>query len=118
MLWLRVEAAAIAVVGFALFGTTGQPWWLIVVLFLVPDLAAAGYVAGPALGAWCYNLTHALALPLALLLWMIADGPTWVGVAAAVWLVHIGVDRALKYGLKYDNSFGCTHLGLIGRSRS
>jgi hypothetical protein len=28
--------------------------------------------------------------------------------------VHIGVDRALGYGLKYGAGFGLTHLGRIG----
>jgi hypothetical protein len=34
---------------------------------------------------------------------------------AAVWLAHIGFDRALGYGLKLRAGFGFTHLGRIGR---
>ena len=33
-----------------------------------------------------------------------------------VWLAHIGMDRVLGYGLKYNDSFKHTHLGQIGRS--
>jgi Domain of unknown function (DUF4260) len=28
---------------------------------------------------------------------------------------HIGLDRALGYGLKYSTAFGDTHLGRTGR---
>jgi hypothetical protein len=34
---------------------------------------------------------------------------------AMIWLAHIGFDRALGYGLKYQAGFGFTHLGRIGR---
>ena len=34
---------------------------------------------------------------------------------ALIWLAHIGIDRALGYGLKYSAGFGFTHLGRIGR---
>jgi hypothetical protein len=29
---------------------------------------------------------------------------------------HIGIDRALGYGLKYAEGFGFTHLGRIGKA--
>jgi hypothetical protein len=29
---------------------------------------------------------------------------------------HIGIDRALGYGLKYSTGFGFTHLGRIGKT--
>ena len=34
-----------------------------------------------------------------------------------IWLAHIGIDRALGYGLKYSTGFGFTHLGRIGKER-
>jgi hypothetical protein len=36
---------------------------------------------------------------------------------ALIWLAHIGIDRALGYGLKYTAGFGFTHLGRIGQAR-
>ena len=36
---------------------------------------------------------------------------------ALIWAVHIGVDRALGYGLKQGNAFEITHLGPIGRMK-
>ena len=32
-----------------------------------------------------------------------------------LWLAHIGIDRALGYGLKYATGFSYTHLGRIGK---
>ena len=39
------------------------------------------------------------------------------GSPALVLLGHVGMDRALGYGLKRPTGFGDTHLGRIGRER-
>ena len=110
--WLRVEGLALAAAGLVVHATTGAPWWLVPALFLVPDLFALGYLAGNRVGAWTYNLAHTAPLSVALL----AAGLGWdvqaLTVAGAVGLVHIGLDRALGYGIKYDEGFGHTHLGI------
>jgi hypothetical protein len=41
--------------------------------------------------------------------------PLWLSIAM-IWMAHIGIDRALGYGLKYSAGFGFTHLGRIGRT--
>ena len=75
-----------------------------------------GYAAGPVAGAVLYNLMHTLALPLVgLSLAAGFDRPDLAGLAL-IWLAHIGLDRALGYGLKYASGFGDTHLGVIGRA--
>lgn len=38
-----------------------------------------------------------------------------LALAAVVFLTHIGLDRALGYGLKLPTDFRDTHLGRIGR---
>ena len=85
--WLRIEGLAVAGAGLALFVGTGQSWWLIPALFLVPDLSWLGYLAGPKVGARFYNLAHIEPLPLALL----AAGAGWhisaLTVAGAVGLL-------------------------------
>jgi hypothetical protein len=115
--WLRIEGLAIAGVALVVFAATGQPWWWVPVLFLVPDLSFIAYLAGPKVGAWFYNLAHTAPLPLALL----AAGAAWDNsaliVAGAIGLFHLGIDRVLKYGVKYDHSFGLTHLGVHGPDR-
>jgi len=115
--WLRVESLAVIGAALVVFATTGQPWWLIPALFLIPDLSWLAYLAGPRVGAWVYNLAHSAPLPLALL----AAGAGWhltaLTVAGVVGLFHLSLDRVLSYGLKYDDGFGVTHLGLRGPGR-
>ena len=115
--WLRIEGLAVAGAAVVLFAATGHSWWLLPALFLVPDLSWLAYLAGPKAGAWFYNLAHSAPLPLALL----GAGAWWdnsaLTVAGAVGLFHLGLDRLLTYGLKYDHSFGLTHLGSHGAHR-
>jgi len=112
LVWLRVEGASIAAAGAAAFATTGLPWWWIPVLFLVPDLSAAGYLVNRRVGAWTYNLAHTTTVPLILLGTGSAASSTFLVVAGAVGLVHIGIDRIGRYGVKYDHDPSVTHLGL------
>jgi hypothetical protein len=72
-------------------------------------------VAGPRVGALTYNLAHNLVLPLALLGLGAWTGVTWPLLAGGVLLAHVGMDRALGYGLKLPSGFKDTHLGRIGR---
>lgn len=65
--WLRVEGLAVAAAALTMFAATAQPWWLVPALLLIPDLSALGYLAGPRVGAWTYNLAYTAPLPLALL---------------------------------------------------
>jgi hypothetical protein len=75
-----------------------------------------GYLAGPRAGAAAYNAAHMTAGPLALgAAGLLANLPA-LAPLAAIWLAHIGLDRALGYGLKYAAGFRDTHLGRIGRT--
>ena len=65
--WLRFEGAAAFVAGLALFGWLGGPWLLVLPLLLLPDLSTVGYLRGPRLGAFTYNVVHNWALGLAVL---------------------------------------------------
>ena len=37
---------------------------------------------------------------------------------ALIWAAHIGIDRALGYGLKHRTGFSDTHLGRIGKGKA
>lgn len=111
---LRMEGAVLALVAVALFARTGTTWWLFALLLLAPDLGLLGYLAGPRVGAASYNLTHALVLP-----GLVGAGGWWIGSSTAVavaliWIAHIGVDRVVGYGLKYETDFRDTHLQRVG----
>jgi hypothetical protein len=81
-----------------------------VLLILAPDLSMVGYAAGNRAGAAAYDLVHTSAWPIAVgVAGVLADSGSAVAVAL-IWLAHIGLDRALGYGLKYATGFKDTHL--------
>ena len=107
---LRAEAAAIAVTAVVLYFHADYPWWLLVVLALAPDVSMVGYLAGPTIGAAAYDAAHTYSLPVLLAaIGVIADAELAIQVGL-IWLAHIGVDRAIGYGLKYRIGFQDTHL--------
>lgn len=114
-LLLRVEALVLGLLSIWLFYKSGASWWLFGSLILVPDLTMLGYLAGPGFGAALYNAGHTLLWPglLAVLGWW-TDAPLAFSLAL-IWAAHIGIDRAVGYGLKYPGAFNQTHLGSLGR---
>jgi hypothetical protein len=112
--WLRLENAAVAVLAGGLFWASGASlWWA--ALWLAPDLAMVGTLAGPRVGAACYNAVHTYAAPVLLGAGGLILGAPLAVALALLWANHIGVDRALGYGLKHATGFKDTHLGRIGR---
>lgn len=116
--WVRVEGLAAFAAAAALYAGTERGWGLFALLFLVPDLSFAAYLAGPRVGAATYNVLHSYVGPLALgLLAHAARQPALAArllPLACIWAAHIGLDRLLGYGLKYPSAFGDTHLGRKG----
>jgi hypothetical protein len=92
---LRLEGLTLFGGMTLLYAVWGGSWWIYAILFLVPDLS---YMAPVAM------MTSGFALA----------SPFWLSVAM-IWMAHIGIDRALGYGLKYSAGFTFTHLGRIGR---
>jgi len=107
---LHLEGAVLFAAALALYIDSDFSLLALVLLFLVPDLSILGYAAGPRVGAACYDAVHTTAAPLVLgAIGLLSDGQVAVQVAL-IWLAHIGIDRALGYGLKYPAAFKGTHL--------
>jgi Domain of unknown function (DUF4260) len=107
---LHTEGLVVAVAAIALYFHLDYPWWLLLVLALAPDLSMLGYAAGPVVGAAAYDVVHTYALPVALAaIGVLADADLAVQIGL-VWTAHIGIDRAIGYGLKYRSGFKDTHL--------
>ncbi len=107
---LHAEGAVVFLAATLLYFHGGHPWWLYLVLALAPDLSMLGYLAGPRAGAAAYDTAHTYVLPVALAaLGVVSDVGTLTAVGL-VWIAHIGVDRAVGYGLKYPSGFKDTHL--------
>jgi len=108
--FLRIEGAALCAGAVALYFHAGYEWWLFLVLLLAPDVGGVGYVLGPRIGAAVYDATHLDALPIALAVAGVLGDADIAVKLGLIWLAHIGVDRAVGYGLKYPTHHKGTHL--------
>ena len=114
---LRLEGLVLFVGMTVLYYKWEGSWLVYVLLFLVPDISFAAYLISPRAGAFAYNAAHTYLAPVALMtLGFAGEGPLVLSIAM-IWLAHIGIDRALGYGLKYSKGFGFTHLGRIGKAQ-
>ena len=114
---LRVEGATLFAGSLIAYSTTDQAWWLVPLTLLLPDLAMVGYLGGTRLGAYLYNLGHSTPIPAAIVGIGWWQDKSLIAALGLVWLAHIGLDRLIGYGLKYDDHFQHTHLGRLGRNR-
>lgn len=110
---LQWEGAGVAVACGVIYGQNGGSWLLFAALLLVPDIVMLGYLAGPRMGAAVYNLGHSYSGPLTLAAIGAATDTQITLLIALIWGAHIGMDRALGYGLKYASGFKDTHLGRV-----
>lgn len=116
-LLLRLEGVAAVAGAVAGYHLTGGNWWLFALLFLAPDIAMLGTLRNPVLGSRLYNLAHTYTVPAAIAAVAATADAMWLLPYALIWIAHIGMDRALGYGLKYPGEFHLTHLGPIGKAR-
>jgi hypothetical protein len=111
---LKVEGLFEGLFGLMAFAATGESWWLFAAVIMLPDLSVVAYLAGPRIGAALYNACHTTIGPAILAAVALHLGAIMWAAVAAAWFVHIGVDRALGYGLKSTRGFKDTHMGQLG----
>jgi hypothetical protein len=109
-LLLHAEGLAVCAGALVLYFDQDFGWVLLVVLALAPDLSIVGYLGGPAVGAVVYDAVHTYVGPVVLGVVGVLAGADLPVQLALIWLTHIGADRALGYGLKYQTDFKDTHL--------
>lgn len=123
----RLEALAVFLFCLAVYFMSGFSLLMFLVLFFLPDIGAVGYLKSPRLGGILYNLTHWFVWPILLVAisYILSlrgmSGPTFTPhlmPIALIWGAHIAFDRMLGWGLKTEESFYHTDMGLkprIGR---
>jgi len=102
----------LSVYGLIFFGAAG--WWYPILLF-GPDISMIGYTAGNKIGAACYNLFHHKGIAIAIFiagLLLKSEACQLIGI---ILFGHSSMDRMLGYGLKLNEGFKYTHLGMIGK---
>jgi hypothetical protein len=112
-LLLRLEGAALLVGAVLLYREHDASWLLFAVLLFAPDLSMLGYLAGTRIGAIAYNVAHTTALPIVIGVTGLLAGSDLAISLGLIWLAHIGLDRAIGYGLKYPEGFKATHLARV-----
>ena len=117
---LILRSEGLVVLAASLWGYRhfGAPMLLVPLVLFLPDLFMLGYVASKRVGAAIYNTGHSYLAPAALWLVAVVIESPGTKAAALVWAAHIGMDRALGYGLKYPDSFRNTHLGWLNLGKS
>ena len=107
---LQLEGAGVFFLSVVAYHWNHGSWGLFVLLFLVPDVSMVGYFANARVGALVYNLVHTYTGPLFLGTYGTATDHRTALLLALVWVAHIGMDRALGFGLKYPTEFKDNHL--------
>lgn len=114
---IQLEELALFLFGIFLFNQLQFAWWWFLVLILTPDIGMIGYVFGPKIGAWSYNVFHhrGTAISIYLLGIYLASPP--VQLAGIILFSHAAMDRLMGYGLKYETGFKDTHLGSLEKKQ-
>lgn len=91
----------------------GLSWWVWALLFFAPDISMLGYLINTRIGAVCYNIFHHKGIAII----VIAIGYIMnVEISLTIGILlfaHSSFDRIWGYGLKYEDNFKNTHLGML-----
>jgi len=110
---LKLEEFAMFGLSIFLFSQLNYAWWWYPLLILAPDISMLGYLGNAKAGATLYNLVHhkAVAIGFGLVGFQLANEPLlFTGILL---FGHSSLDRIFGYGLKYNNAFENTHLGVL-----
>jgi hypothetical protein len=116
---IKIEEIAITAASIYLMSkyNLGAPIWIWVLLFFSPDLSMLGYIFGPRVGAFAYNLFHHRAVALAVVAIGFFTHTDILTAAGLLLLAHSSFDRIFGYGLKFSDDFKHTSLGWIGNGK-
>ena len=112
---IKLEEAALFILGIFLFNRLNFEWWWFLVLILAPDLSMLGYLFGNKSGAFFYNIFHHKGIALLIYVLGCYLNIETIQLAGIILFSHSAMDRIFGYGLKYEKGFKYTHLGEIGK---
>ncbi|RAI89404.1 DUF4260 domain-containing protein [Algoriphagus yeomjeoni] len=115
---LKLEEAGLFLLSIYIFTTLNLAWWWFPALLLLPDIGMIGYLFSPKIGAITYNLFHHRLIAVCAGLYGLAFESKYLMLAGIILFAHISFDRLMGYGLKYNDSFDHTHLGMIGKAKN
>jgi len=111
---IKLEELGQFILAIFFFNELPFSWWVFPACLFLPDLSMLGYLVNPKTGAGLYNLFHHKLLAI-----IIGIGGVWLAnpeitLTGIILFGHSAMDRALGYGLKFNDHFKHTHLGWIG----
>lgn len=109
-LFLQLESIALTVAILTVYAWLGFNGWLMLALFLVPDLAFFGWIIDEKFGATLYNIAHFAGISAALILGGLFSGTDTLLMLGLIHAIHITVDRSVGYGFKYLHNIRETHI--------
>lgn len=116
ILFQRVESGLIFLASIYFFHHQHFNLLLFIVFLFAIDVSMIGYATkNNTIGAQIYNVGHSYILPVVLLVLGVVTANNVLLGSGLIWAGHVGLDRALGYGLKLDSGFTDTHLGKIGK---
>ena len=109
---LNLEGAAVlGGIAYIYFFHLDGSWILFVALLLAPDIGLAAYATrNNRIGSILYNAFHTYIFPALIVTSGISVGNELVVEIGLILAAHIGMDRAVGYGLKYVTGPKPTHL--------
>lgn len=107
---IRIEGLVVLALGAYVYFSSGYSWVIFLLLLMLPDIFMIGYMVSNKVGAYLYNAAHTFVTPLLLLLAGMTLSLDFLIMISLIWLVHIGMDRMMGYGLKYESNFKDTHI--------
>ncbi|MEN9692957.1 MAG: hypothetical protein RLZZ330_601 [Actinomycetota bacterium] len=105
---LRLEGFVLLLAATTSFVKTGQPLWWAAVIILLPDFLLTKRVKESKIGGRIYDITHTYPLPSFVMFIAVISDYEFVMPLTAItllWFSHIGFDRLIGRGEKYDGAF-------------
>lgn len=113
---LKLEEVGQLVLAMFLFYQLDYKWWVFPACILLPDVSMVGYLINIKIGAWCYNFFHHKLVAIIIYFLGFSLDSSLLLLAGVIFFGHAALDRALGYGLKFNDDFKHTHLGWIGKN--
>lgn len=110
---LHIEGLVILSLSLYFYSYNQLSWVLFFVLLLAPDISMLGYVINKKIGAVLYNICHTYSLSIGVVVCGVVLSNQIVLAIGIIWTAHIGMDRAVGFGLKYPTDFKDTHLNRV-----
>lgn len=107
---LRLEGLAIFLASIYFYRHFEGSWVTFVIFILSPDISLLGYLKDQKIGSVAYNIAHNLFLALGIFMIGILFDIRILSLLGLILTAHIGADRFMGYGLKYQGNFKETHI--------